>query len=256
MSKLTIKSHSVKEDNESVSWTNAYRDLVSRCWRDTPDGNKPNYSEKAINFILDCAHIANGTNVKGLPQQGFTLKTAHVSDLIGDCLHLQYSKDGGRKGVDVWLNPHTQKALVDLYGFNPKRPYDSTHKEFDARNNDADEFAEFIESLPKYKGESIMKKCSMSKKIESLRKMSIRVHERVSKDRKITVVHFGIPVDVGVDDLLQGLSRINSLNGNYWCFKVLGFDPEYISEVAPNHHWDSKKIIAGIGKWRLFCGPA
>lgn len=170
MSKITIKSHSVKEDNAAVSWTNAYRDLVSRCWHDTPDGKKPNYSEKAINFILDCAHIANGTNVKGLPQQGFTLKKAHISELVGDCLHLQYSKDDGRKGVDVWLNPHTQKVSVDLYGFDPERPYDVTHKVFFVHNSTADDFCDFIENLPNYKGESLMKQCSMSKKIESLRK--------------------------------------------------------------------------------------
>ena len=168
MAKLTIKNNSVKEANEPVSFGKAYQDFVGRCWRDTPEGKKPNYSERAINFMLDCAHIANGTAVKGLPQQGFALKKAHISELVGDCLHLQYSKDDGRKGVDVWLNPHSQKALVDLYGFNPERPYDSTHKEFDARNNDADEFAAFIESLPNYKGEA---------KTAESRKMTIRVHE-------------------------------------------------------------------------------
>ena len=164
MSKFTIKSHPVNEA-DAISFGKAYHDFVKRCWTD----HKPNYAEWAINFLLDCAHIANGTNVKGLPQQGFKLTLAGNEDLVGDCLHLQYSKDDGRKGVDVWLNPHTQKALVDLYGFNPDDPYSSTHKEFSARNYTADDFCEFIESLPSYKGESNM--------IES-RKLSIRLHER------------------------------------------------------------------------------
>ena len=94
MSKLTIKNNAVKEANEPVSFGKAYQDFVGRCWTD----HKPNYSERAINFMLDCAHIANGTAVKGLPQQGFALEKAHISELVGDCLHLQYSKDDGRKG--------------------------------------------------------------------------------------------------------------------------------------------------------------
>ena len=75
-------------------------------------------------------------------------------------------------------------------------------------------------------------------------KLRIRVHER--NDRKIEVVHYGTPVKVGVDDLLQGLSRCN--NGNLWCFKVLGFDSDYIKEHAPGSRGDSVKIIAGIGE--------
>lgn len=168
MSKLTIKGRSVQEATEPAAFGKAYHDFVKRCWTD----QKPNYSEKTINFLLDCAHIANGTNVKGLPQQGFKLTQAGNVDLVGDCLHLQYSKDDGRKGVDVWLNPHTQKALVDLYGFNPDDPYASTHKEFSSRNYTADDFCEFIESLPNYKGESKVKTCSMAKKKESLSKKS------------------------------------------------------------------------------------
>lgn len=170
MSKFTIKSHPIHEA-DAASFGKAYHDFVKRCWTD----QKPNYSEKTINFLLDCAHIANGTNVKGLPQQGFKLTLAGNEDLVGDCLHLQYTKDGGKRGVDVSLNPHTQKALVDLYGFNPDDPYSSTRKEFSVYNYTADDFCEFIESLPNYKGESKtgerkMKKCSMQKKKESLRK--------------------------------------------------------------------------------------
>lgn len=168
MAKLTIKNNSVQEANEPVSFNKAYRDLLDRCWRDTPEGTKPIYNEDTINFILDCAHIANGTSVNGLPQQGFTLQKAHVSDLIGDCLHLQYVKDGGKKGVDLLLNPHTQDVSVELYGFNPERPYDSTRKRFHAYSTTAEDFAAFIESLPNYKGES---------KTAESRKMTIRVHE-------------------------------------------------------------------------------
>ena len=94
-------------------------------------------------------------------------------------------------------------------------------------------------------------KCSMAKKKESLgkaRKLTIRLHERSSKDRKIKVTHYGVPVEIGVDDLLQGLSRINSINGNYWCFKIIGFDADYIKDRVPNHHWDSQKIISGLGE--------
>lgn len=235
MSKLTIKNNPVQEATEPAAFGKAYQDFVNRCWTD----HKPNYSVNAINFLLDCAHIANGTSVKGLPQQGFKLTKAGNVDIVGDCLHLCYNEVNGKKAVDIWLNPHTQKAVVDLDGFNPEDPYSSTHKEFSARDYTSDDFCEFIEGLPNYKGES---------KTAESRKLTIRLHERSSKDRKIQVTHYGVPVEIGVDDLLQGLSRINSLNGNYWCFKVLGFDPEYISEVAPNHHWDSKKIIAGLGE--------
>lgn len=163
MSRLTIKCRSVSEATEPAAFGKAYHDFVKRCWTD----HKPNYFVNTINFLLDCAHIANGTNVKGLPQQGFKLTQAGNVDLVGDCLHLQYSKDDGRKGVDVWLNPHTQKALVDLYGFNPDDPYASTHKEFSSRNYTADDFCEFIESLPNYKGESKMKPCSMQNMVFS-----------------------------------------------------------------------------------------
>ena len=165
MSKFTIKSHPVNEA-DAASFGKAYHDFVKRCWTD----HKPNYSEKTINFLLDCAHIANGTNVKGLPQQGFKLTMAGNEDLVGDCLHLQYSKDDGRMGVDVWLNPHTQKALVDLYGFNPDDPYSSTHKEFSVYNYTADDFCEFIESLPNYKGESMKKESRMKIKVREGKK--------------------------------------------------------------------------------------
>lgn len=171
MAKLTIKNNSVQEANEPVSFGKAYQDFVNRCWTD----HKPNYSVNAINFLLDCAHIANGTSVKGLPQQGFKLTKAGNVDIVGDCLHLCYTEVNGKKAVDIWLNPHTQKALVDLYGFNPEDPYSSTHKEFSARDYTSNDFYEFIKNLPNYKGESKtgeskMKKCSMTKKIESLRK--------------------------------------------------------------------------------------
>lgn len=79
-------------------------------------------------------------------------------------------------------------------------------------------------------------------------KMKIKIHERTRKDSKIQIDHYGTPVNVGVDDLLQGLSRINSLNGNFWCFNVLGFDFNYIKEHVPNNRGDSEKIIAGLGE--------
>ena len=169
MSKLTIKSRSITEANDYANFGEAYRDFVKRCWTD----QKPNYPVNVINFLLDCAHIANGTSVKGLPQQGFKLTKAGNVDLVGDCLHLCYDEVDGDKAVDIWLNPHTQKALVDLYGFNPDHPYTDIHKEFDFHNYTADDFCEFIENLPNYKGESKtgeskMKKCSMQKKKESL----------------------------------------------------------------------------------------
>lgn len=168
MSKLTIKSRSVQEATEPATFLKAYQDFVKRCWTD----HKPNYPVNVINFLLDCAHIANGTSVKGLPQQGFKLTKAGNVDLVGDCLHLCYDEVDGDKAVDIWLNPHTQKALVDLYGFNPDHPYTDIHKEFDFHNYTADDFCEFIENLPNYKGESKVKTCSMAKKKESLSKKS------------------------------------------------------------------------------------
>lgn len=163
MPKLTIKSRPVQEATEPAAFGKAYNDFVNRCWT----GHKPNYSVSTINFLLDCAHIANGTSVKGLPQQGFKLTKAGNVDIVGDCLHLRYNEVNGKKAVDIWLNPHTQKAIVDLDGFNPEDPYSSTHKEFSARDYTADDFCEFIENLPNYTGES---------KTAESRKLTIRVH--------------------------------------------------------------------------------
>ena len=168
MSKFTIKSRFITEANDYANFGEAYRDFVKRCYT----GQKPNYSEKAINFMLDCAHIANGTPGKGLTQQGFKLTKANNVDMIGDCLHLCYENDDRSKSVDVWLNPHSHTAMLDLYGFNPERPHSSTHKEFTSDRNTADDFYEFIKSLSDYKGESKVKTCSMAKKKESLSKKS------------------------------------------------------------------------------------
>ena len=219
MSKLTIKNNPVQEASEPAAFGKAYQDFVGRCWRDTPDGNKkPNYSERAINFMLDCAHIANGTAVKGLPQQGFALKKANISDLVGDCLHLQYSKDDGRKGVDVWLNPHSQKALVDLYGFNPERPYDSTHKEFDARNNTAEDFADFIVNvMPTYKGES---------KTAESRKLTIRVHEDKKSEAADEQVEHGEECHLFIEDDPNYQVSFRSDNGHVYTFYVRADNPQ------------------------------
>ena len=165
MSKFTIKSLPVHEA-DAASFGKAYHDFVKRCWTD----QKPNYSEKTINFLLDCAHIANGTSVKGLPQQGFKLTKAGNVDIIGDCLHLCYNEVNGKKAVDIWLNPHTQKAIVDLDGFNPEDPYSSTRKEFSVYNYTANDFCEFIESLPNYKGESMKKESRMKIKVREGKK--------------------------------------------------------------------------------------
>lgn len=193
MSKFTIKSHPIHEA-DAASFGKAYHDFVKRCWTD----HKPNYSEKTINFLLDCAHIANGTNVKGLPQQGFKLTMAGNEDLVGDCLHLQYTEDGGKRGVDVWLNPHTQKALVDLYGFNPDDPYSSTHKEFSVYNYTADDFCEFIESLPNYKGESMKKESKMKIKVKEGKKNESAPKKSESSE-DYEVIH-GEQADIILDD--------------------------------------------------------
>lgn len=152
----------ITESTEFSSFGEAYRDFVKRCYT----GNKPNYAEKSINFLLDCAHIANGTPGDGLPQQGFKLKKANNVDMLGDCLHLYYETDDRSKAVDVWLNPHSHTARLDLYGFNPEYPHSSTQKVFTSDKNTADDFYEFIKNLSGYKGES--------KKKES--KLSIRIH--------------------------------------------------------------------------------
>ena len=166
MSKLTIKNRTVQESGEPASFGKAYREFLNRCWRDTPNGVKPNYSEQAINFMLDCAHIANGTSVKGLPQQGYTLTVANIGNLVGDCLHLCYEKNDGDTSIDIWLNPHTQFVNVDMMGItDPEKVY---HVDFNARKNTADDFADFIENLPNYTGKS---------KTAESRKMTIRVHE-------------------------------------------------------------------------------
>jgi len=160
MSKFTIKSLPVHEA-DAASFGKAYHDFVKRCWTD----HKPNYSEKTINFLLDCAHIANGTSVKGLPQQGYTLTVANI---VGDCLHLCYEKNGGNTSIDIWLNPHTQYVNVDMMGItDPENMY---HVDFNARKNTADDFCEFIESLPNYKGESMKKESRMKIKVREGKK--------------------------------------------------------------------------------------
>lgn len=218
MSKLTIKNNSVKEANEPAAFGKAYQDFVGRCWRDTPDGKKkPNYAEWAINFLLDCAHIANGTSVKGLPQQGFKLTKAGNVDIIGDCLHLCYNEVNGKKAVDIWLNPHTQKALVDLDGFNPEDPYSSTHKEFSARDYTADDFCEFIENLPNYKGES---------KTAESRKLTIRVHEAKKSEAADEQVEHGEECHLFIEDDPNYQVSFRSDNGHVYTFYVQADDPQ------------------------------
>ena len=119
-------------------------------------------------FMRDCVYIAhsNGDNgFKGLRKQGYDLTLAAV--LFDDSLHLAYEK--GYKSVDLYYYPALNKINVTLCGFDPTDKYAQTTKTF--RTSDgSDAFANFIENLPNYTGESRMKKCSMSKKIESLRK--------------------------------------------------------------------------------------
>jgi len=70
----------------------------------------------------------------------------------------------------------------------------------------------------------------------------------LSDDGKIRVCYNGLHIRVGVDDLLQGLLRIYSHNGSFWCFDQLGFDFDYIQRHAPGSRGDPDKIIQGLGE--------
>lgn len=162
MSKLSIKSRPVKEANEP-DINKAYQEFSTVL-----DG----YSDATANFMKDCVYIAHsrGENlVNGLRKQGYKLNLA--AQLDTDTLHTCYVKDedGVHKAIDLYFNPHKRVVEVVLLGFDPNYPNAETTKFFSVQKG-ADAFADFIESLSDYKGESKMKKCSMMKKIESLRK--------------------------------------------------------------------------------------
>lgn len=125
------------------------------------------YNDKNANFMKDGVFIANsnGENgVKGLRSQGFVLNLAAV--LYDDSLHLCY--ENGDKAVDLFFIPALNKIEVMPYGFDKYHRHQQPTKIFNVSGG-IEKFAEFIESLPDYKVDE-NRQCSMSKKIESLKK--------------------------------------------------------------------------------------
>ena len=184
MSKLTIKGRSVQEATEP-DINKAYNEFT-----EVLDG----YSAATANFMKDCVYIAHsrGENlVNGLRKQGYKLNLA--AQLDTDTLHTCYVKDenGNHKAIDLYFNPHKRVVEVVLLGFDPNYPNAETTKFFSVQKG-ADAFADFIESLSDYKGESKMKKCSMTKKIESLHKKT----EMVGDDEELTFAFDGVNVTV------------------------------------------------------------
>lgn len=159
MSKLTIKGRSVQEATEP-DINKAYNEFSAVLDK---------YNDNTANFMKDCVYIAHsrGENlVNGLRKQGYKLNLA--AQLDTDTLHTCYVKEdnGVHKAIDLYFNPHRRVVEVILLGFDPDYPNAESTKIFSVQKG-ADAFADFIEGLSDYKGESKMKES----------KFKIKVHE-------------------------------------------------------------------------------
>lgn len=165
MSKLTIKTRPVGEANEPD---------INKAYQEFSDA-LGGYNDNTANFMKDCVYIAHsrGENgVKGLRKQGYSLNFA--AQLPSDTLHTCYVKDEGgvHKAIDLYFNPHERKIEVVTVGFDPQYPHAESTKIFSVQKG-ADAFADFIEGLSDYKGESKMKES----------KLKIKVHESKKNEK-------------------------------------------------------------------------
>lgn len=174
-----------------------------------------NYGNATADFMRDCVFIADfkGNNgVKDLPSQGFTRTLA--ASPFGDDLHLQYEK--GEKGIDIYFLPDQNKVNVTLLGFNPEDKDADTTKVFTTRDG-ADAFADFINNLPNYKGESKKKESKLKIKVHESKK-SERTTHIIGEDDFITWLYAG---DMAARDAIETDSDE-------------GFQPEYMDEAVKN----------------------
>ena len=115
------------------------------------------YNDNTANFLKDCVYIAHsrGENgVNGLRKQGYKLNLAAMLD--DDTLHTCYVKDdGGHKAIDLYFDPHRRVVEVVLLGFHPEYPNADNTKVFSVQKG-SKAFADFIENVSDYKGESKM----------------------------------------------------------------------------------------------------
>lgn len=176
MFKLTIKTRPVGEANEP-DINKAYQEFSAALG---------GYNDNTANFMKDCVYISHsqGENgVKGLRKQGYKLNLA--AQLDTDTLHTCYVKDEGgvHKAIDLYFNPHERKIEVVTVGFDPQYPHAESTKIFSVQKG-ADAFADFIEGLSDYKGESKMKPRSMQNKVFS---SSRSLHENTGSFNPPTV---------------------------------------------------------------------
>jgi len=178
--------------------------LLNKSEANEPDINKAyqefstvldGYSDATANFLKDCVYIAHsrGENlVNGLRKQGYKLNLA--AQLDTDTLLTCYVKDdiGVHKAIDLYFNPRKRVVEVIMLGFDPNYPNAETTKFFSVQKG-ADAFADFIEGLSDYKGESKMKDS----------KFKIKVHEATEGGGKqrIEGTH---PIDTFISWLYAG----------------------------------------------------
>ena len=209
MSKLTITGRSVQEANEP-DINKAYQEFSTVL-----DG----YSDATANFLKDCVYISHsrGENgVNGLRKQGYKLNLA--AQLDTDTLHTCYVKDEGgvHKAVDLYFNPHKRVVEVIMLGFDPNYPNAETTKFFSVQKG-ADAFADFIEGLSDYKGESKMKDS----------KFKIKVHESKKSERTTHII--------GSDDFISWLYEGDmAARDDIANYSDDEFNPEYMDDAVKN----------------------
>lgn len=209
MSKLTIKTRSVGEANEPD---------INKAYQEFSDA-LGGYNDNTANFMKDCVYIAHsrGENgVKGLRKQGYSLNFA--AQLPSDTLHTCYVKDEGgvHKAIDLYFNPHERKIEVVTVGFDPQYPHAESTKIFSVQKG-ADAFADFIEGLSDYKGESKMKESKLKIKVHESKKSEKTTHI-IGEDDFITWLYAG---DMAARDAIESYSDDE-------------FNPEYMDKAVKN----------------------
>ena len=209
MSKLTIKTRPVGEANEPD---------INKAYQEFSDA-LGGYNDNTANFMKDCVYISHsrGENgVKGLRKQGYSLNFA--AQLPSDTLHTCYVKDegGAHKAIDLYFNPHERKIEVVTVGFDPQYPHAESTKIFSVQKG-ADAFADFIEGLSDYKGESKMKESKLKIKVHESKKSEKTTHI-IGEDDFITWLYAG---DMAARDAIESYSDDE-------------FNPEYMDKAVKN----------------------
>jgi len=152
------------------------------------------YKDATADYMRDCVYITHsrGENgVNGLRKQGFNLDFITLSC---DTLHLGYRKksDGDgqvEKYVNMFFKPYCDEIFVVLHGFDSNDPHMTSDYKFKVSDG-ADAFADFIEGLPSYKGESKMKESKLKIKVRESKKSEKTTHI-IGEDDFITWLYAG-----------------------------------------------------------------